>query len=164
MCPSPSSPPQTPVTTLDEPHTSSIKSPPHTCPNNSAEHATRLQPDSSSQPPAPPTPPASSSRHSAVSTRTSMTVIQSEVQPNSASQNLTTTSISINSNPCCSILPEPAASLQRNQSVNVSSQPLDSGIVDPASLSTKSRQSIIRKSPSSTSIASMTLPPRTSFF
>ncbi|KAG8216591.1 hypothetical protein J3R82DRAFT_6776 [Butyriboletus roseoflavus] len=144
MRPSPSSPLQTPVTTLDEPHTRSNKLPLHTCTINSAEHATRPQPDSpssSSQPPAPPTP-ASSSRHSAVSTSTSMSAIQSKVQPNSPSQNLSTSSISINSNPCCLILPEPAASLQRDHSVKVSSQPLDSGIVDPASLSTKSRQSI----------------------
>ncbi|KAF8547722.1 hypothetical protein OG21DRAFT_1501439 [Imleria badia] len=138
MCPS--SPPQTPVTTLDESHTTSVGSPLH-----SAEYATRPQPDSpssSSQPPAPPTPPVSASRHSTISTSISMSAIQSRVQPNSPSQNPTMTSISNNSNSSCLILPEPAASARRDRPVKVSSQPLDSGIVDPVSLSVKSRQSI----------------------
>ncbi|KAH0834967.1 hypothetical protein J3R83DRAFT_10676 [Lanmaoa asiatica] len=145
MCPSSSSPPQTPVTTLDEPHNRSVKSPLHICPNRSADHATRPQtdsPSSSSQPPAPPTPPISSSRHSTASTSASNSAIQSKLQPNSPSQNLTTMSISINSNPSCVMFPEHTASLRRDQPVKVSSQSLDSGIVDPVSLSTESRQSI----------------------
>lgn len=161
MCPSPSPPPQTPVTTLDEPHTRSVISPLRSCPNNFVEHATRPQPDSpssSGQPPAPPTPPAPPSRDSAVSTNTSMSAIQSKVQPNSPSQNLTTTSISIDSSPSCLILPAPAASLRRDQPVKFPSQPLDSGIVDQISLPMKSRQSITRKSLGFIHSASITFP------
>ncbi|KAF8137111.1 hypothetical protein EV363DRAFT_1156073 [Boletus edulis] len=131
MCPSPSSPPQTPVTTLDETHTTAIKSP-------------QPQPDSpssSSQPPASPTPPVPSSLHSTINTSTSMSALQSQVQPNYSSQNLTTTSISTNSNSCL-MFPEPATSLRRDQPAKVLSEPLDPGIVDPASLSMKSCQSI----------------------
>lgn len=161
MRPSPSLPPQTPVTTLDELHTRSVKYSTHTCPNNSVEYATRPQPDSpssSSQPPAPPTPPALSSRHNAVNISASMSTIQPKVQPNSPSQKLTTTSISINSNPSCLTLPEPATSLRREQLLKVSPQPPDSGIVDAVSLSTKSRQSITRKSLTSVRSASITFP------
>lgn len=167
MSPSTSSPPQTPVTTLDEPHTRSVKSSLHICIDYSAERTTQQpdSPSSSSQSLAPPTPPVSSSLPSTVNTSTSMSAIQSKIQPNSPSQNPTTASISINSNPSCLTLPEPAASLRRDQPVKLSPQPLDSGIVDPVSLPMKFRQSITRKSLSLTiNNVFMTFPPRTSLF
>lgn len=153
MSPSSSSPQQTLVTTVDEPHTRAVKCPPHTC--------LERQPDSPSSSRAPPTPPVSSSLTRTLSTSTSMSAIQSKTQPNPTSQNLSTASITINSSPSCPTLPEPAASLQCDQPVKLSSQPLHSGIVDPASFLVKSRQSITRKSVSFIfNTTSMTLPPQ----
>lgn len=141
MCSSSSSPLQTPVTILDEPRTTSVKSPLRT-----VENVQRQQPNSPSsysQPPVSPTPLTVSSLHSTVSTTTAISAIHPKFQPNSSSQNQTATSIST-SNSSCLILPAPAASSRRGQSVK--SQPLDSGIVDPICFPTKSRQSITRKS------------------
>lgn len=151
---SPSSPPPPSVTTLDEPHTRSVKSILHIRPDNSAEHTTP-QPDSpslSSPSLAPPTLPTSF-RSSTVSSSTPMSAVQQKIQPSPSSQNQTTVSISINSDPSCLTPPDPAALLRCDQPCKLSSQPPDSGIVDPVSLSLKPRQSITRKLLSLPSIA-----------